>query len=161
MSLVLGINPAAARNSNVLFVEPTWGDAATWASLSVAVAGAPTSNLTTRQPVQVAGYEASEDIIIEGTLATAQPLDVVSIPYATATPAAQWRVRCGDSSLEASGVRANDVSGNGYYGLRNGATAFAQGKFGSGLAFGNEDHDDDYVVTNASVTASEDRKSTR
>lgn len=144
--LVLGPNPTERRPHTVTFVEPTWGDTATWLLDLAPVAGAPTSNLFTRQPSQTAGYDVSaEDLVLQGTRTAAAALDVVAIPYATATPAAQWQIQCGDSANEAVGIRAADASGNNREATRNGATAFVQGKYGSGLRLGNEDHGDDYL----------------
>ncbi len=155
MTLVIGPNPSTRRPHTVTWLTPDW-DTATWNAIPSPVAGAPTSNLFTRQPVQVAGYDVSaEDLVLEGTQATPQIVDAVCIPYATATPEATIRIQCGDGPNEAQGERAIDASGNGRFAVRNGATSFAQGKYGSGLALGNEDHNDDYLATAATLTVEE------
>lgn len=158
MTLILGPNTAFTRTRNVVFVEPTWGDdpAVTWLADTSPVAGAPLTNLFTRQPVQVAAWDVSaESLALQGQRATAAPLDVVAIPYATATPAATWHIQCGDSGNEAVGLRAHDASGNGRDADRHGATSFDAGKYGSGLRLGNEDHADDYLETVTPITVPE------
>lgn len=139
MSIILGPNPAAPRSRNVVFSFSEW-DAATWTAAPNPLAGAPTANLVTRQPVQVAGYDLSapgEVLQLDGVFTTRQPVDVVSIPYATATPEATWRVQVGDSTVDFDGVQVADATGNGHTGQRVNGGEWAAGKYEGGLALAN------------------------
>jgi hypothetical protein len=156
--IVVGPSPTPERARVVTFVEPDWGDAAEWAATLFPVDGAPTSNLLTRQPSQVAGYDLSLGdgvVAIEGALDAAAPLDAVCIPYATATPDATWRIQVGDTTGEAAGENLADATGNGHLAVAHGAAVFGPGKFGSGVVFGNGDHADDYVATALSIAAAD------
>lgn len=133
MSDVTVLGPSGARDTsrNVLFLFPDW-DAATWTASLSALSGAPTANLVTRQPALVAGYDVSVAAVTLSGARTAAALGAVCIPYATATTAATWRIRAGNSAGEAAGTSAFDATAHARHGTITGAV-FAAGKYGGGL----------------------------
>jgi hypothetical protein len=140
MSLVLGPNPAAARNRNVVIATPDWGDAATWAASLTPEAGSSVANLTTRQPSQVAGFDVSGGAVtLTGTCAAAAALDVVAVVLANATTAATIAVGVGDNATEATGTGAYDASGHARHGTLTGGAVFGAGKYDGGLWLSNPD----------------------